>query len=345
MDSSELQNIIKNQNVAKANASQLLEAFGAPFEEAGELLSTYKSIEVTSEDDKKSMTEAREKRLKLRSVRLDVENRRKELKEDSLRVGQAIDGVAKYVRETIEPAEEYLSGQEKFAELRQAERDEQLRAERLEKLSVYVEDVSVYGITTKTTDEQFDAIFAGAKSQYEAKIAAEKRAEEDRLAAEKAEREEQERVRKENEKLRKEAEEREAKAKAEAEKREKAEAEESKKREAEEAKRLETERKERAKLQAEADAKLKAERVERQKLEDEAKAREKAEREEREAIEAEEQALKSAGDTEKMARFGGAIEVIRREKLPVMESVEYRTIVNKIDEHLKAIQELCNAKE
>lgn len=326
----QLEVIIEEQGITKSGMHPLIEAFGAPFTEAGEVLADYESIKVKDELDLGTMAKAREARLILKKARTTIEANRKDLKADIVKQGRAIDSVARLVKEQIEPAEKYLETQEKYAELKAAERTARIRAERIEKLSQYVDDMAIFNLD-EMTDERFEVVLASAKAQKEAEIAAEKKAEADRLAAEKAEREEQERVRKENEQLRKEAEEREAKAKAEAEKREKAEA-----------KRLEAERKERERIQAEADAKLAAERAEREKLEAEKREREQAEREAMEAKAAEEAAAKSAGDTEKLARFGGAIEVIRREKMPVMDSPGYRAIVDKIDGHLKAIQELCN---
>lgn len=337
----QLQTIIEEQGITKSGMHPLIEAFGAPFTEAGEVLADYESIKVKDELDLATMAKAREARLILKKARTTVENNRKELKADIVKQGKAIDNIARFVKEQIEPAEKYLETQEKYAELKAAARQAEIKAKRVEQLSQYVDDISIFNLD-EMTDERFDVVLESAKSQKEAEIAIEKKREEERLEAERKEREEQERIRLENEKLRKEAEEREAKAKAEAEAREKAEKAEREKREKEEAKRLEAERKERERIQAEADAKLAAERAEREKLEAEKREREEAERKEREAKEAEEAAAKSAGDKEKLDRFGAAIEVIRREKMPVMTSPEYRAIVDKIDGHLKAIQELCN---
>ena len=326
----QLQTIIEEQGITKSGMHPLIEAFGAPFTEAGEVLADYESIKVKDELDLATMAKAREARLILKKARTTVENNRKELKADIVKQGKAIDNIARFVKEQIEPAEKYLETQEKYAELKAAARQAEIKAKRVEQLSQYVDDISIFNLD-EMTDERFEVVLESAKSQKEAEIALEKKREEERLETERKEREEQERIRLENEKLRKEAEEREKAEKAEREKRQK-----------EEAKRLEAERKERERIQAEADAKLAAERAEREKLEAEKREREEAERKEREAKEAEEAAAKSAGDKEKLDRFGAAIEVIRREKMPVMTSPEYRAIVDKIDGHLKAIQELCN---
>lgn len=320
--------IIEEQGITKSGMHPLIEAFGAPFTEAGEVLADYQAIKVQDELDLKTMAKAREARLILKKARTTIEANRKDLKADIVKQGRAIDSVARLVKEQIEPAEKYLETQEKYAELKAAERTARIRAERIEKLSKYVDDMAIFNLD-EMTDERFEVVLASAKAQKEAEIAAEKKAEADRLAAEKAEREEQERIRLENEKL-----------KAEAEKREKAEAAERKKREAEEAKRLEAERKERERIQAEADAKLATERAEREKLEAEKREREQAEKEAMEAKAAEEQALKTAGDVEKLKRFSAAVEVIRREKMPVMEGRTNRAVVSSIDGKLEEIQKL-----
>jgi len=219
MKDNQLQVILKEQNVAKENADELLKAFGAPFTEAGVILVDYKSIVVTKEDQFDLMADARTKRLALKNIRVEVEKKRKELKENSLRTGRAIDSVAKYVKDTIEPAEEYLDLQEKFGEIKAAEKAAKIKLDRIEKLMQYTDDISLYNLDGMS-DEQFESLLAGIKSQHEAKLADEKRIEDERIAQEKAAIVEQERIKIENESLRKEAEakevEREIERKAEA---------------------------------------------------------------------------------------------------------------------------------
>lgn len=324
--SNQLQVIIKEQGIEIDDAKKLVEAFGGPFDEAGEILANYESIKVTEEDDLKGMKIAREQRLILKKARTTVENKRKELKADIVKQGRAIDSVAKFVKEQIEPAEKYLELQEQYAGIKAAERAAAKKAERIESLSKYVEDISVYNLDV--TDEQFETIIAGAKSQYEGKIAEEKRLEEERIAKEKAESEEREKIRLENERLKEEAEAREAELEK-----------ERKQREAEEAKRLEAERAERERIQAEAQAKLDEERQQREKLEAEVKAKEEGERAERERAEKAEQEARNASDSVKLERFSEAIEIIRREKMPVV-SQENRYIIEQIDAKFQDIQNI-----
>ncbi len=324
----ELQVILDEQNVAQENAKQLIAAFGAPFTEAGEILSTYKKIQVTDESQKDLMAEAREKRLTLKKIRTGVEAKRKELKEDSLRVGKAIDGVARYIKENIEPAEQYLELQEKFAEIKEAEHAAIVKAERVEKLSKYTDDLSVYNLDIMQ-EETFDKLLSDLKAAYDARIAKEKEEAEAAEKARLAEVERQKAIEAEN-----------AKLKADAEKREKA---------------LEAERKEAAAKQAEADAiRDKELQAERDKVEAERAKREEVERKQREEDErvarerkAEEEAARSAllaPDKEKLLTFSNALDVIRKEKLPAVKTKQAQDVVNLIDEMLVKMQKIIQEK-
>ena len=62
----ELQKIVDQSNIAGDNGKALIEAFGAPFEEAGQILSNYQDIVVTDESQTDVMKLARENRLTLK---------------------------------------------------------------------------------------------------------------------------------------------------------------------------------------------------------------------------------------------------------------------------------------
>jgi colicin import membrane protein len=206
---SELQVILKEQGVATENAKQLLEAFGAPFEEAGEILQDYQTIKVESEDDTDAMAEARAKRLALKKVRTTVENKRKELKSDIVKAGKAIDSVAKFVKEVITPAEDYLQLQEDFVKIKQQKELDERRAARLFELGGLVEDPSVYNIDA-LDDEQYVELVERLTQEKSDREAAAKLAEEVRLKEEAAEKARQAEITAENERLKAEAVKREA---------------------------------------------------------------------------------------------------------------------------------------
>jgi hypothetical protein len=317
----ELQVILKEQNVIGDNAKALIEAFGAPFTEAGDIILTYKDIEVTDESQKEVIAEAKEKRLALKRIRTGVENKRKELKEDSLRTGKAIDNVARYIKETIQPAEEYLELQEKFVEIQQAKKAAEVKRERTEKLLKYTDELSLYNIDS-LDDEQFEMLLGKVKKEHDDKVAAEK-AEAERIEKERIEKEaEDKRIREENERLKKEAEKREIELakerKIEQDRLAALEAERQKEREAEQ-------------------AKLNEERAKREAIEAEKREIEQAElKKKQEAEELERQAL-LAPDKEKLVQFSQAIEMIRTTKLPAVKNNKSQVVVNEIDSRLSEL--------
>lgn len=305
MSDSQLQTILSEQNVAKDNANQLLAAFGAPFEDAGLILSSYKDIKVTEEDDFTTMAEARTKRLALKNIRVDVEKKRKELKEDSLKVGRAIDSVARYVKDTIEPAEKYLESQEKFGEIKAAERVAVKKADRIEKLMAYTDDISMYNFEAMN-DEQFDSLLSSLNAQKKAAEVEAKKIEEDRIAAEKAERERQIAIEAENKRLKEEAD---KKEKANAEEREKIRIEHEKNVAAERAVAL-AEREKREKLEAEQKAKQ----------EEEARLKSESEESQRQSL--------LAPDKEKLLNLAAEIEKMT---LPALQSKDAQAVLNEVE--------------
>lgn len=295
----DLQQVLAEQRIGETSAAALLEAFGAPFEEAGAILAEYQSITVTDENDTETMKLAREKRLALRKTRITVENKRKELKEESLRTGQAIDRVARFVKDTITPAEEHLQLQEDYAKIKQAERAAALKAERIEKLTPYTDDVSVYNLDG-LTEAQFDDLLAKTKADHQAHLDAQRLAEEAAKAHAEAQRLEQEKIRLENEWLRRE--------------------------------------------QAQQEAALREERDKRHALERaDAERRAQAEQERADAEEAHRRAA-LAPDREKIMSFSNALEVVRREKLPAVESDQAKAVVALIDQMLLKMQNVIGEK-
>lgn len=125
----QLQAIVRESDLAPAKAKVLLENFQNYFEVASEWESKAKAIVVTSPLQKEDMALAREGRLELKEKRLAVERVRKVLKEQSLREGKAIDGIANVLKALIVPIEDYLEKQERFVEIQE---EKKLEAKRLE---------------------------------------------------------------------------------------------------------------------------------------------------------------------------------------------------------------------
>lgn len=110
--------IVKESGLEETKSNFLLEKFKDYFNIASEWEVRASTIVVTSDNQKVEMELARTGRLFLREKRIAIEKSRKELKEQSLREGKAIDGIANVLKALIVPIEEYLDKQEHFIELR-----------------------------------------------------------------------------------------------------------------------------------------------------------------------------------------------------------------------------------
>lgn len=203
-EDSELVKIIKKSDVPDSVVASLQNSFAPFYKEASDMQKEAKELIVSDENDVDGMKRARELRLKLKGIRVEAEKTRKDLKNESLRTGKAIDGIANVLKFLIVPLEEHLEGQEKFKELLEKKRLEELEGKRESELSKYVseESLSFYNLGEMSNDA-FNNLLETSRKAYEAEQQAIKKAEEDRIAEEKKEREEQERIRIENEKLKK----------------------------------------------------------------------------------------------------------------------------------------------
>jgi len=193
--------------------------FSVFFEQAEEWKQKAEGLVVNDISQKEEMKQAKEARLALKRIRTSAENKRKELKEESLRTGKAIDGMANIIKFLIVPIEEDLKAKEDFEKIY----NEKLAAELLEKRSSELEkydvETSFYKLG-EMPEESYDQLLENSKLAFNARIEAERKAEEDRIKKEEDDRLEQERIKKENdarieaqrlenEKLKKEAEARE----------------------------------------------------------------------------------------------------------------------------------------
>ena len=226
---------------------------------------------------------ARTARLELKNLRVAAEKKRKELKEDSLRMGKAIDGANNILLSIIVPIERGLEDIEKAEERRIAEELRQRAESRTAELRPFVDPSLPFPAVGGMTQEQFEAVLADAKLLHQMKQEAAAKAEAERIEREAEAARERLRIAEENERLRKEAAEREAQMKAER------EAAAAKQREIEVAARKDREEAE-AKAKAEREKLEAAARAEREK----AQAAAAAERDAREKAEAEAKALRDA---------------------------------------------------
>ena len=305
----QLSKIVNDSGLAPSKAQVLLEKFNGYFAIAADWEAKANTITVTDASQVTEMKMAREARLFLRKKRIEVENTRKELKSDALREGQIIDSVAKILKNLIEPIEKDLESKEKFAEIQEKLRKQELDRERVAALEPYEVDTGFMDLG-QMPDEVWNKYFNGVVSAHNERIEAERKAEEERIAKEKAEAEERARIKAENEKL-----------KAEREAREKEIEEERKKA------RIEQEKKDKAaaKAQAEKDAKIKAEREAREKAEAELKAKQEAEAKYLEQQAAANKAARLAPDKDKLNAFAEMIDSI---ELPEVTNEEAQKVVS-----------------
>jgi hypothetical protein len=125
----QLQVIVKESGLEPTKAKFILEKFQDYFEIAAEWEKKAKVIIVTKETQTAEMQMARTGRLFLKEKRVAIEKARKELKEQALREGKAIDGIANVLKALIVPIEEYLENQERFVEIQAERKAETLRLE------------------------------------------------------------------------------------------------------------------------------------------------------------------------------------------------------------------------
>jgi len=200
----ELTLIIEKMELAPEQSKTLLDGFGDLFVQAHKLTAQSKAIKVTREDQVEEMAKAKEFRVKLMRVRKSAEEAKRTIKEPYLRGAQASQDIYNDIKKITEPEEARLKEQEKFAEIAEAKRVETRHTERVEKLSLYVADVSVYSLKDMS-DEVFETLVADNKRVYDAKVKAEENAEKDRLAEIEAEKKRQVDIEIENVRLKEEA--------------------------------------------------------------------------------------------------------------------------------------------
>ncbi len=121
--------IIDNSGLEETKANVLKEKFLHYFDLASEWEKRAKDIVVTDESQTALMQMAKVGRKELSDKRIAVEKTRKELKEQSLREGKAIDGIANVLKGLIIPIEDHLKKQECFIELKQKAEEERIRLE------------------------------------------------------------------------------------------------------------------------------------------------------------------------------------------------------------------------
>ena len=180
-------------------------AFLPFFEQAKAMEVSVKALVVTAEDQKDLMKEAREKRLKLKNIRVQAENIRKEMKEESLRESRAIDGMANIIKYFVVPLEEHLQKQEDYAKNLAEERKVKIYEARKAEVEKLGGDPRIYNLV-EIEEPAYARLVETLKKQKAEREELLRQEEKKRVAQEKAAAEEKERLREENKKLKEQAE-------------------------------------------------------------------------------------------------------------------------------------------
>ena len=192
-----LEVIVRESGLESTKAQFILNQFQDYFAIAADWEMKAKAIIVTDESQKAEMQMARAGRLFLKEKRVAIEKARKELKEQALREGKAIDGIANVLKALIIPIEEHLERQEKFVEIRAkiaedkrlAEEAARIEAERIAKEAAEKaeqERIRLENEKLKAEAVERERIMAAERAEAEAKQRAieEKAAAERRIAEE-----------------------------------------------------------------------------------------------------------------------------------------------------------------
>ena len=326
---SDLTKAVQESNLPTSKAEALEAAFMPFFEQAAKHCETAFSIKVTNIGQTAAMGDARRERLALREIRVAKEKVRKQVKEDALREGKAIDKIANFLDSVIEPMEKYLSDQEEYGKRLQEKIQAEQRDLRVCEFGKYIEFLPP-GVDLGTiAEEEHAKLLLYAKAQWNEREAEQNRIENERIEREQREAADREAMRAENDRLRKENEAREAAMREERAEYERLQREHEAAIAAERAERERLERAERERIAAENRAKMEADNTERERI-----RKEQAEKE------AQGKAAMEAPDKEKLLSYAKELHACMKPYQFVTESAAEKCnrAAQKILEAIKILQ-------
>ncbi len=353
-DQKQLVQIVQQNNLHADTALSLQSAFAPFFKQARDVIEKSRSIVVTDASQEMEMKMARLCRLKLRDIRVAAEKKRKELKDEYVRGGRAIDGFNAILLHISQSEETRLQQQEDFVATKEAERKAALKADREKILTAIQVDPNLYALS-EMAEETFQQLVEGTKLARAADAERKRKEEAERIEREAKEQAERERIRLENERLKKEAAEQEAKARLEremAEKELKRLADEKRAALLKAQQEREAAEKERKRVEAENVAKL----LEQKRIADEAAVKERARvaeeqriaaeaaRKEREAIEAK-AAAERAESERKAAALKKASDELRAKEKAARDELEAKLKAQREADELRKRQEAEAARK
>lgn len=327
--------VIRQYEIEPTTAEMLESVFLPYLKAAQSWADQAMKIQVNSITQTREMKFAKAARLGLRDIRLAAENSRKKLKEDSLRQGNAIQGMYNIVLAVVSPAEKHCQDQELFAE-RQAQREKEAKAaERSAAMKPYFgyydDDVELSAFT----DSQFAEYLAEAVRLKKEDDDAEEAA----AAKAIADAEEARRLKAENDRLKAEVDEADRKAKAEQAARDFADQQAQKERE-----RIANEEKaERDRVAAEAQAKIDA--AEKARADAEKALKDKQDAEDKAKNEADRKAkaaAKAEADRPTVSKLLSLADSLETYELPAVDEVgeailaDVKNLLGKIAAHIRS---------
>ncbi len=160
--------VISKDGLKQQASDEIKTSFILFFNQAQEWKKKAEKLVVTNESQVQEMKDAREARLALRRIRVDADKKRKELKADSLKYGNAVQKVYNVIEGLIKPIEEHLQEQEDYIKLKEAARKEKLNDERIKLIEPYSEFIPLMDFR-EMSDEDFNKLLNGAKLQKQEK--------------------------------------------------------------------------------------------------------------------------------------------------------------------------------
>lgn len=191
---------IQKFKISEDTALALRNFFDPLEKQAQEWAEKANAIVVTDAAQTDLMKQAREARLALRRIRLDIAEKHSELKEESLRKGQILDLIKRTITGFIEPIEKHLQQQEDFAEVQEAKRKAKLKSDRIASLAPYrlPGDGLDQMPLEEMADTAFDLMLKGLKAAKEQREHEEQENQRIKAEQEQAAKAERERLEKEN---------------------------------------------------------------------------------------------------------------------------------------------------
>jgi hypothetical protein len=182
---SELTLTTELKGIEKSKADQIRSVFQPMADMLDHFDAAYDEVMGMEQSEEKS-AKAKRLRLDIAKIRIEADKRRKEMKEEYLRAGKAIDGTANILKWAVTDKENSLKEIELYYQRIEEERLKKLQEDREAELAKYDFDGSSMDLSGMV-DAVWNNFLTGIRANWESLKAAERKAEEDRIAREKKE--------------------------------------------------------------------------------------------------------------------------------------------------------------